>query len=61
MCRVRHCRIFVSRLRLVIVRREYLREGVADLDTSVEADAFVDGSIESHEEAWVLVVVLGNW
>lgn len=50
----------VGRLRLVIVGREDLCEGVTDLDAAVEADTLVDGAIEGHEVARVVVVVPGH-
>ena len=59
--RMRHCRVRVGRMRLVVVSWENLREGVTDFETSVEADTFIDGAIESHEVAWVLIVMLSYW
>ena len=50
----------VGRLRLVVVGREDLCEGITDLDAAVEADTLVDGAIEGHEVARVVVVVPGH-
>ena len=47
----------VSRLRLVVVGREDLCEGITDFDTAVEADSLVDSAIEGHEVARIVVVV----
>ena len=56
-----HCRVLVGGQGLVVVGREDLGEGITYLDTSVEANTLVNSTIESHEEPWVLVVVLSNW
>ena len=59
--RVGHCRVLVGGLRLVVVGREDFGEGISNLDASIEANTLVDRAIESHKEAWVLIVMLGNW
>ena len=61
MCCVGHCRVLVSGLGNVVVCGEDLGEGVADLDTSVETYTLINGTIESHQEPRVLVVVAGDW
>jgi hypothetical protein len=45
----------------VVVGREDFGEGISNLDASIEANTLVDGAIESHKEAWVLIVMLGYW
>ena len=44
----------------MVVRREHLCKCISNLNTSVETDFFVNGPIESHQESWVMVIVLGN-
>ena len=59
--RVGHCGVLVGGLWFVVVGREDLGEGISNLDASIEANTLVDGAIESHKEAWVLIVMLGYW
>ena len=47
----------VCRLRLVVVGREDLCEGITDLDAAVETDTLVDRAIEGHEVPRVVEVV----
>jgi hypothetical protein len=48
-------------LRGVVVGGKQLGEGVSQFKLAVKTNSVRDGPVEGHEEAWVLVIVLGNW
>ena len=60
MCGVCDCGRLIGCVGFVIVSREDLCEGVSYLDTSIETYTLIDCAIEGHQEAWIIVVMLGN-
>ena len=61
MCGVCHCRGLVSCVGFVVISWEDLGEGISYLDASIETYTLIYGTIESHKESWIVVVMLGNW
>lgn len=55
---MRYCRRLISRVSLVVIGREDLCKSISNLDTPVEAHFLINGAVEGHKEARVVVVVL---